>query len=171
MKNNPIVIDFLHQYSNKISKDDNVNMDKIVMNFDGGIKYYTLEYIKKEAKIGSYDKTMYSQVDNNEQASRLMNFFNSNIVKFIFLITQYASGERTQNEPLVANSLTIPPEDVDYYKFFGIEGHKKYIEDILENYEKFKAPKRAKTAKAAKKAPKKPVAPRRFRKTQRKSRI
>ena len=55
----------------------------------------------------------------------------------------------TTNEKLVANSITIPPEGTDdYYKFFGIEEHKKYIEDILAHYEKFKAPKRvAKTEK------------------------
>jgi hypothetical protein len=54
----------------------------------------------------------------------------------------------TKNEPIVANSITIPPEG-DYYKFFDIEEYKKYIEEILEHYEKFKAPKRsAKTAKA-----------------------
>jgi len=48
----------------------------------------------------------------------------------------------TKNEPLVANSITIPPEGTtDYYKFFGIEQYKKYIEDTLSHYEKFKAPK------------------------------
>ena len=68
----------------------------------------------------------------------------------IFLITQYASGKMTKNEPLVANSITIPPEKIkDYYKFFGIEEHKKYIEEILAHYEQFKTPKRkAKTAKS-----------------------
>ena len=58
----------------------------------------------------------------------------------------------TKNEPLVANSITIPPEGiVDYYKFFGIQQHKKYIEDILSHYETFKAPKRGvKTEKVKK---------------------
>jgi hypothetical protein len=41
----------------------------------------------------------------------------------------------TKNEPLVANSITIPPKSVDdYYKFFDIEEDKKYIEDILTHY-------------------------------------
>ena len=94
--------------------------------------------------------TMYSKVESDKDGKRLETFFKSDIVKFIFLITQYASGKMTKNEPLVANSITIPPEGTeDYYKFFGIEEHKKYIEDMLANYEKFKAPKRgAKTAKA-----------------------
>lgn len=48
----------------------------------------------------------------------------------------------TKNEPLVANSITIPPEGItDYYKFFDIEEHKKYIEETLAHYDKFSAPK------------------------------
>ena len=79
--------------------------------------------------------TMYSKVDSEKDGKQIEKFFNSDIVKFIFLITQYASGKMTKNEPLVANSITIPPDGVDdYYNFFGIEKHKKYIEDILSDY-------------------------------------
>ena len=138
-----------YQYSDIIG-DNNINLDKVIMNFDGGIDCYTIQYVKKEDMIGSYEMTMYSKVESDKDGKRLEAFFKSNIVKFIFLITQYASGKMTKNEPLVANSITIPPEGTaDYYKFFGIEEHKKYIEEILAHYEKFKAPKRlAKTAKA-----------------------
>jgi hypothetical protein len=131
-----------YQYSNIIG-DNNINLDKVIMNFDGGIDSYTVQYIKKEEQIGSYEMTMYSKVESNKEGKCLETFFKSDIVKFIFLITQYASGKMTKNEPLVANSITIPPEGiVDYYKFFGIEEHKKYIEDTLAHYELFKAPKR-----------------------------
>jgi hypothetical protein len=137
-----------YQYSN-ILGDNNINLDKVIMNFDGGIDCYTVQYVKKEDLIGSYEMTMYSKVDSNKEGKRLEAFFKTDIVKFIFLITQYASGKMTKNEPLVANSITIPPEGTaDYYRFFGIEEHKKYIEDILAHYDKFKAPKRlGKTAK------------------------
>jgi hypothetical protein len=123
------------------------------MNFGGGIDYYTVQYVKKDEQIGSYDKTMYSEVKSDKDGKRLEAFIKSDIVKFIFLITQYASGAITQNEPIVANSITIPPEGTaDYYKFFGIEEHKKYIEDMLKHYESFKAPKRlAKTEKSKEK--------------------
>jgi hypothetical protein len=138
-----------YQYSDIIG-DNNINLDKVIMNFDGGINCYTIQYVKKEDMIGSYEMTMYSKVDSDKDGKRLEAFFKSDIVKFIFLITQYSSGKMTKNEPLVANSITIPPEGTaDYYKFFGIEEHKKYIEEMLAHYEKFKAPKRlAKTAKA-----------------------
>jgi hypothetical protein len=138
-----------YQYSDIIG-DNNINLDKVIMNFDGGIDCYTIQYVKKEDKIGSYEMTMYSKVDSDKDGKRLEAFFKSDIVKFIFLITQYSSGKMTKNEPLVANSITIPPEGTaDYYKFFGIEEHKKYIEEMLAHYEKSKAPKRlAKTAKA-----------------------
>lgn len=139
-----------YKYSDNLSKDDNVNMDKVIMNYGGGIDSFTVQYIDDKEKTGSFHMTMYSKVESDKDGKRLEVFFNSDIVKFIFLITQYASGERTKNEPLVANSITIPPEGTkDYYKFFGIEEHRKYIEDILAQYKKFKAPKRvAKTEKA-----------------------
>ena len=126
-----------YQYSNIAS--DNINLDKVIMNFDGGIDYYTIQYVKKEDLIGSYEMTMYSEVDTDKRGRCIVKFFKSDIVRFIFLITQYSSGKRTKNEPLVANSITIPPEDItDYYKFFGIESYQKYIEDILAHYESTK---------------------------------
>ena len=125
-----------YQYSDNIG-DNNINMDKVVMTFGGGIASYKIQFIPKEQQIGSYDKTMYSEVKTHSEGKHLEQFFNSDIVKIIFLITQYASGAITQNESLVANSLTIPPEGtVDYYKFFDIEKDKKYIEDMLSNYYK-----------------------------------
>ena len=129
---------------------DTVNINKVVVNFGGGINAYNVKYLSNSDEVGVLDKTMYYKVDSDKQGKNIESFYKSDIVKFIFLITQYASGAITQNEPIVANSITIPPEGItDYYKFFGIEEHKKYIEDILAHYEKFKAPKRgAKTAKA-----------------------
>jgi hypothetical protein len=123
-----------YQYSDNVG-DNNINNDKIIMNFDGGIDCYTVQFIKKEQQIGSYEMTMYSKVETESEGLQIEKFFNSDIVKFIFLITQYASGKMTKNEPLVANSITIPPEDIDdYYAFFDIEKDKKYIEDILYHY-------------------------------------
>jgi len=137
-----------YQYSNTVG-DNNINQDKVIMNFDGGVDCFTVQYVKKEEQIGSYEMTMYTVVDSNKMGKRIVSFFSSDIVKFIFLITQYASGKMTKNEPLVANSITIPSEGIDdYYKFFGIQEHKKYIEDVLAHYTQFKAPKRvAKTEK------------------------
>jgi hypothetical protein len=121
------------QYSDK--EAENLNKDKVIMNFDGGIDCYTVKFVKKEDQIGSYDKSMYLEVASRSDGERIEKFFKSDIVKFIFLITQYGSGQRTQNEPIVANSITIPPkEEKDYYKFFGIEDQKKYIEDALSHY-------------------------------------
>ncbi len=127
------------QYSNK--EAENLNKDKVIMNFDGGIDCYTVKFVKKEDQIGSYDKSMYLEVTSRSEGERIEKFFKSDIVKFIFLITQYGSGQRTQNEPIVANSITIPSEEEkDYYKFFGIEDDKKYIEDALSRYYKKTTP-------------------------------
>jgi len=123
---------------------DTVTINKVVINFGGGINAYSAKYIPRSDEIGVLDKTMYSKVESDKEGRVLQDFFKSDIVKFIFLITQYASGSITQNEPSVANSITIPSEGTtDYYKFFGIEEHKEYIEEVLAHYDKFKAPKRA----------------------------
>ena len=117
------------------TKEDTVGINKIILNFGGGINSYNVKYISTSEEIGVLDKTMYSIVETDLEGKCIERFFSSDIVKFIFLITQYASGAITQNEPLVANSITIPPDGVDdYYNFFGIEKHKKYIEDILSDY-------------------------------------
>jgi len=139
-----------YQYSNK--KAENIDQNKVIMTFGGGIDNYSIIYIKKEQQIGSYDKTIYSPVKFEKDGKRLVRFFESDLVKFIFLITQYASGAITQNEPLVANSLIIPPEEVsDYYKFFDLEKHKKFIEEYLAHYDTFKPSKKiSKTEKAKK---------------------
>jgi len=131
---------------------ENVNISKVVINYGGGIDGFYCSYIDEDEKIGVLHMTMYSKVDSVKEGKSLEKFFSSDIVKFIFLITQYIPPPNTKNEHLVANSITIPPEGTtDYYKFFGIEEHKKYIEEILADYEKFKAPKRlAKTEKAPK---------------------
>lgn len=126
-----------YKYSNNLSKDENVNMNKVIMNYDGGIDSFIVQYIDKKEKTGSFHMTMYSKVETESEGLQIEKFFNSDIVKFIFLITQYASGKMTKNEPLVANSITIPPEGIDdYYAFFEIEKDKKYIEDILSHYYK-----------------------------------
>jgi hypothetical protein len=125
----------LYKYSNNLSKDNNVSIKKVIMNFEGGIDCFKIQYINEKEGIGSYDKTMYSKVETDAEGKHIEKFFNSDIVKFIFLITQYASGAITQNEPLVANSITIPPEGIrDYYSFFNIEKDKKYIEDVLTHF-------------------------------------
>ena len=119
-----------------LNRDDTVNINKVILNFEGGIKAYNVKYVSKNDEIGVLDKTLYTRVESDKEGKYISSFFNSNIVKFIFLITQYAFGQRTLNEHLIASSITIPPYVVDYYKFFGIEKYKKYIEDILSEYNK-----------------------------------
>lgn len=138
-------------------KAPNVDISKIVLNENGGINGYYCKYIDKSEHIGVLHHTLLFPIEK-ETGKNIEKFFNSDLVKFIFLITQYTSGKMTTNERLVANSLTIPPEGTDnYYKFFDIEEHKKYIEDILSHYENFKAPKReAKTEKKKKGGSRKP---------------
>jgi hypothetical protein len=120
-------------------KEDTVNVNKVVLNFGGGINSYNVKHIPIDDEIGVLDKTMYSKVASDKEGKYIERLFSSDLVRFIFLITQYASGQITQNEPLVANSITIPPVSItDYYKFFDIEQHKQYIEDTLKQYDETK---------------------------------
>ena len=135
-----------------VAKEDTVHIDKVIINFGGGIDAYHVIFVSEEEEQGVLDKSMYIKVNSKKEGKHIESLFNSDIIKFIFLITQYASGAIVQNEPLVANSIEIPPEDVDdYYKFFGIQEHKQYIEDVLAHYTRSKEPKRlAKTEKKTK---------------------
>jgi hypothetical protein len=127
------------------------------MNLFGGIDGYYVQYVTSSENIGVQHHAMFTQVSSDADGQRIETFFKSDIAKFAFLITQYASGMRTMNEPLVANSLTIPPEGItDYYEFFGISEHKQYIEDTLAKYAASKAPKPRAPPKRA--TPRKPAA-------------
>lgn len=138
-------------YSEKIP---NVDISKLVLNENGGINSYYCKFIDKDEHIGVLHHTLLYPVET-AKGRLIEKFFNSDIVKFIFLITQYASGKMTTNEKLVANTITIPPEEEkDYYKFFGIEDQKKYIEDALSNYYK----KQTKPLKESKETTVKPIA-------------
>ena len=129
-----------YQYSN--NTHPSITSDKVVMSFDGGIDSYAVVFVPKEEATGSYEMSMYT-ITTPEEGKALEAFFRSDIVRFMFLVTQYSSGKMTKNEPLVANSITIPPGDVvDYYEFFEIQQHKAYIEKILNDYTLFKLPKR-----------------------------
>tara|TARA_B100000902_G_scaffold52004_1_gene58681 strand:+ start:296 stop:5149 length:4854 start_codon:yes stop_codon:yes gene_type:complete len=118
-----------------IDKGESVDTNKIVLNFGGGIRSYTVKYISSKEKIGILDKAMYFEVAD-EEGKHIEQFFNSDIVQFMFLMTQYAVGAIIQNEPIVANSISIPPTGIDnYYEFFGLsEEDKKYIEYMLDKY-------------------------------------
>jgi hypothetical protein len=115
-------------------KSPNVDISKIILNENGGINGYYSKFIDESEHIGVLHHTLLFPIQK-DKGIKVESLFNTDLVKFIFLITQYTSGKMTTNEKLVANSITIPPEGVDdYYKFFDIEEDKKYIEDILTLY-------------------------------------
>jgi hypothetical protein len=119
-----------------------VDIHKFVMNFGGGVNSYNVKFINDIEENGILDMTMYSKVKNDREGKHIEALFNSIIIKFIFLLTQYASGKMLKNEPLVANSISIPEEGIkDYYKYFNIEEHKTFVEEVFSNYEESIKPK------------------------------
>jgi hypothetical protein len=131
----------MYQYFSE--SHETVGLSKVVINYGGGVNGYYAKYIDSSEKIGVLHMTMYYPVSSSSDGLALERFYNSDIVKFLFLITQYSSGKMPKNEPLVANSITLPPGDItDYYGFFGIEEYKPFIEKVLADYATFKAPKK-----------------------------
>jgi hypothetical protein len=130
-------------YAYSDTKLDNVDKNKIIFNLFGGIDGYYIEYISSGRNLGSAHQSGFMIVDNKNIGENIVKTFSSNILKFIFLITQYSSGMRTQNESIVANSISIPPTDFkgDLYEFYDIHGYQKYIEDLLNDYEESIKPK------------------------------
>ena len=124
-------------------RHNSVDTSKVAVNYLGGIDGYYVKYIDAADQVGVLHHSMYYPVSSPEDGRNIEAFLNSPIMKYVFLITQYASGMRTLNEPLVVNSITIPPIGVnDYYAFFGIEEFKPSIEKLLADYAASKAPKR-----------------------------
>ena len=124
-------------------KLDNVEKNKVIFNLFGGIDGYYIEYISSEMNLGSAHQSGFMVVDNKNVGENIVKTFKSDIIKFIFLITQYSSGMRTQNESIVANSISIPPTDFngDLYEFYGIKKYQKYIDEVLNDYDESVKPK------------------------------
>ena len=130
-------------YSFYKTRNANVDISKVILNENGGIDGYTCKFVDSSESLGVLHHTLMYTTDA-ASGRRVEVLFNSDIVKFMFLITQYSSGKMTTNERFVANSITIPPVDVtDYYEFFGLTPqHKSFIETTLALYNTFKAPKK-----------------------------
>jgi len=125
-------------------KLDNIDKNKVIFNLFGGIDGYYIEYISSEENLGSAHQSGFTIVDNKNVGENIVKTFRSDIIKFIFLITQYSSGMRTQNESIVAHSISIPPIDFngDLYEFYGIKKYQKYIESLLNDYDESVKPKK-----------------------------
>lgn len=133
-------------YQNFSERHETVDMSKVAVNYIGGIDGYYAKYIDASEQIGVLHHSMYYPVASAEDGRRLEAFLNSNLMKCVFLITQYSSGQRTLNEPLVVNSIPIPPDGVDPYTFFGIKEFEPFLEQLLALYTQSKGSKRAKAS-------------------------
>jgi hypothetical protein len=133
--------EYKYQYSDKYS--DTIDMEKVIINWQGGVDAYYVNIINNDNKLGVFDKILYTEVKNKSEGEKLVKLFKSNMIKFIFLITQYASGMRTVNESFVANSISIPPTDFngDLYEFYDIQQYKEYIDHLLNDYDESVKPK------------------------------
>lgn len=114
-----------------------VDIDKVILNYGGGIDGYNVKFIKKTEKKGVLWMCMFYEVNNHKEGVKIEKIFSSDLIKFIFHITQYSSGKMTKNEPIVANSISIPEGDIDdIYKYYGINTQEKKLIDEVVNYTK-----------------------------------
>ena len=98
-------------------------------------------WVDETGKFGTTDFGMFQLVkDLKIKPETLKKFLNSEIIKFILTITQYASPPNTKNEFKVLNQITIPvdlktnPTDQDIYKYYGItKEEQQLIEEVIQD--------------------------------------
>jgi len=142
---------YVEVYNDKVNlKDDYINKPKIIMTFNGSFPVGTLSPVYYKNPIGSSTYTMYYLTDGNQQEiDKHIRFFDSKLVFFLMLITQYSPAPRNKNDHKILNSIQIPnlpknPTDGDIYKYFGIT---KPEQKIIENVTSFKRKEKKKDLK------------------------
>jgi hypothetical protein len=65
----------LSEKGEKKEKKDTVNINKVILNFEGGIKAYNVKYISKSEQIGVLDKTLYTSVETDKEGKHICSFF------------------------------------------------------------------------------------------------
>ena len=112
----------IFRYSNK--KHPCHDKLKILMNFKGGYNY--LDPFIDNGTMGITDNSMRLYV-NEQNKDDLLHFFNSDLLKFLLMITTYNYGANQKNEFHIINTFTIPDKK-DYCIFYCINDiERKFI--------------------------------------------
>jgi hypothetical protein len=140
---------------------DYITKNKVIMTYNGGYEKGRLFAFYSEGTMGTTNNSMYMTTNSKTHGDKIVKFLNSDIISFLMKITQYSASPNHKNEFKILNQLQIP-DSLDY-------GLNTKEEAIIKEVIAKSVGKRAKTSKASKTST--PKSSRRFRKTQRKSRI
>lgn len=120
-KNGPI-----YRYSDKIHPcSDKL---KIILTFKGG--YECLNPFIDEGNMGITVEAMRLLV-NNSNKDLLLEFFESDLLKFLLMITTYNYGANQKNEFYIMNTFT-KPDNSEFYNFYNLNNNDiEFINDNL----------------------------------------
>ena len=98
------------------------------MTFKGG--YECLNPFIDEGKMGITVEAMRLLV-NNDNKDLLLDFFKSDLLKFLLMITTYNYGANQKNEFYIMNTFT-KPDNSDFYNFYNLNNNDiTFINDNL----------------------------------------
>jgi hypothetical protein len=134
---------YVEIYSNKnIGQDkDYFKKSKIIMTFNGSSPIGKLHPVYYKKPIGTTTYTLYYLTDNDKEITKHVNFFDSKLINFLMIITQYSPAPRNKNDQKILNNIQIPnlpnnPTDKDIYKYYGITKEEQKIIEEVVNYTK-----------------------------------
>ena len=119
-----------YKYSSKITKEYEKN--KVIMSFNKSP--YILNAFFSSGNIGTTDLNMFMVTEKKY----LEIFLNSNIIKFILKLTQFASAPNEKNDFKILNLLTYPDKplktDEEIYKYYSItKGEQQLIDQVISD--------------------------------------
>ena len=117
----------IYRYSDK--KHPISDKLKIILGFKGG--YDCLKPFIDQGTMGITADAMRILVTNDNK-DLLLNFFQSDLLKFLLMTTIYNYGSNQKNEFYIINTFTEPNIN-DFNKFYDINDNEiKFINDIIK---------------------------------------
>jgi hypothetical protein len=101
-------------YKTYASEPDYIAKDKVIMTFNLGYETGKLFAFYSDTKMGTTNYSMYMLTKSKAHGTRLVNFFNSDIITFLMKITQYSPLPGRVNEFKILNQLQMPASLDDY---------------------------------------------------------
>jgi site-specific DNA-methyltransferase (adenine-specific) len=116
--------EYIFAYKSYKVTPDYINSKKIIMTYSNGKKKANLYPKYFETPIGNTRNTMFQIVKEEDNYENLVFFLNSNIIKFLLLITQYSDSPNHKNEFKILNLISKPKcqfnNQDDIYKYYNL---------------------------------------------------
>jgi len=115
-----------------------IEKNKIIITFKAGKQKAHLYPKYYSSPIGTTNNTMYQTMTKNDNKENLISFFNSKLIHFVLLITQYSESPNHINEFKILNMFSKPNtgnlrNDNDIYRYYGITEEERVIIEKFNN--------------------------------------